>query len=194
MTGKGLLVVISAPSGGGKTTIIRKVLESGNGDFRYSVSATTRPRRPNEVDGRDYHFMDPDTFRENEKRGQFIECAEVHGYYYATPKTQLDRWLEEGKIVFLDLDVQGGLEVKKRYGDAALLIFVKPPSRESLAERLRRRNTEDAQEIERRLRRYPEEMKMAERYDYQVVNKDLDATVRQVLDLLRKRKRELHSF
>ncbi len=184
MQEKGLLVVISAPSGGGKTTIIRKVLATGNGNYRYSISATTRSRRPNEVNGRDYFFMSPEEFWDRQKRGEFVEWAEVHGHWYATPKAQLERWLEEGRIVFLDLDVDGGLRIKERYGDAALLIFVEPPSVEDLMTRLRSRNTESPAQIETRLARYPKEMAAGKRYDYQIVNENLDETVHKIRELI----------
>lgn len=186
MSKSGLLVVISSPSGGGKTTIIRKVLDSANGNFEYSVSATTRPRRVNEVDGRDYYFMDKDKFEEQLKCGDFVEWAEVHSYHYATPKSKLELWLNEGKIILLDLDVDGGLEIKKKYGDLSLLIFIKPPSVDSLVQRLKSRKTESAAQIQKRLERLPKEMQKAELYDYQIVNKNLDETVHKVLDIVQK--------
>jgi guanylate kinase len=186
MNKKGLLVVISAPSGGGKTTIIQKVFESGNGNFRYSISATTRPRRPNEINGQHYYFMDVNTFMQKKASGEFVEWAEVHGDYYATPKAPLESWLSEGNIVFLDLDVNGGLEIKKKYGDSALLLFIKPPSLQSLVERLKERKTESKAEISKRLERYPKELKKAEYYDYQIVNEKLEQTIQNVLDIVKK--------
>ncbi len=188
MSKKGLLVVISAPSGGGKTTIIQRVLDSANDDFRYSVSVTTRPRRPNEVDRSDYYFVDINKFQEHLKRGEFVEWAEVHGDYYATPKSILDNWLNECKIIFLDVDVDGGLEIKNEYKDLSVLIFIKPPSLESLIQRLKSRKTENEAEIEKRLQRVPKEMEKADFYDYQIVNENLDETVQSVLDIVRKHK------
>jgi len=184
MADKGLLVVISSPSGGGKTTIIRKVLASGNADYQYSISTTTRQRRSNEVDGKDYFFVDEKEFAEKRARGEFVEWAEVHGNYYATPKTQLERGLEAGKIVLLDLDVEGGVAIKERFGESALLIFVRPPSFESLKRRLQNRKTESDEEINRRLRRYPSEIKKAELYDYQIVNADLETTVKEIIEII----------
>lgn len=184
MTGKGLLVVISSPSGGGKTTIIRKVLASGNGNFRYSISATTRQQRKNEVDGQDYYFLDKNEFERKRDRGEFAEWAEVHGHFYATPKKPLENWLREGKLVFLDLDVDGGVAIKEHFGGAALLIFVRPPSFESLRERLQKRKTESAEEIDKRLERYPKEIEKAEHYDYQIVNADLKTTVDEILEII----------
>jgi len=129
---KGLLVVISAPSGGGKTTVIRRVLALGNGNFRYSISVTTRRLRVGEADGRDYHFLSLKEFNHKKENGEFVEWAEVHGNYYATPRTPIEKWLYKGKTVFLDLDVNGGLKVKNDFNDSALLIFIKPPSVESV--------------------------------------------------------------
>ena len=182
---KGLLVVISAPSGGGKTTVIRKVLASGNGNFRYSISATTRPLRAGEVDGQDYHFLSLEGFKDKKEQGEFVEWAEVHGNYYATPRKPIEKWLNKGKTVFLDLDVNGGLEVKKYFNDSALLIFIKPPSVESLVQRLRGRKTETQHEIDKRLKRVPEEMHKSQRYDYQILNEDLDNTKTEILEIIR---------
>lgn len=180
MQTKGLLVVISAPSGGGKTTIIRQVLAAGNDNYRYSISATTRPRRGNERHGKDYFFLTTEEFEARRARGEFVEWAEVHGHYYGTPKQQLDKWLAEGRIVFLDLDVDGGLQIKKKYQDSAVLIFIDPPSYESLVERLQNRHTENREQIDKRLQRYPKEMEKAQDYDYRIVNEDLDSTVNEI--------------
>ncbi|MCH7673332.1 guanylate kinase [candidate division KSB1 bacterium] len=182
---KGLLVVISAPSGGGKTTVIRRVLASGNGNFKYSISATTRRIRAGEVDGQDYHFLSLEGFKDKKEQGKFVEWAEVHGNYYATPRKPIEKWLNEGKTVFLDLDVNGGLEVKKYFNDSALLIFIKPPSVESLVQRLRGRKTETQHEIDKRLKRVPEEMHKSQRYDYQILNEDLDNTKTEILEIIR---------
>lgn len=182
---KGLLVVISAPSGGGKTTVIRRVLASGNGNFKYSISATTRRIRAGEVDGQDYHFLSLEGFKDKKEQGEFVEWAEVHGDYYATPRKPIEKWLNEGKTVFLDLDVNGGLEVKKYFNDSALLIFIKPPSVESLVQRLRGRKTETQHEIDKRLKRVPEEMHKSQRYDYQILNEDLDNTKTEILEIIR---------
>jgi len=182
---KGLLVVISAPSGGGKTTVIRRVLASGNGNFKYSISATTRRIRAGEVDGQDYHFLSLEGFKDKKEQGEFVEWAEVHGNYYATPRKPIEKWLNEGKTVFLDLDVNGGLEVKKYFNDSALLIFIKPPSVESLVQRLRGRKTETQHEIDKRLKRVPEEMHKSQRYDYQILNEDLDNTKTEILEIIR---------
>ena len=182
---KGLLVVISAPSGGGKTTVIRRVLASGNGNFKYSISATTRRIRAGEVDGQDYHFLSLEGFKDKKEQGKFVEWAEVHGNYYATPRKPIEKWLNEGKTVFLDLDVNGGLEVKKYFNDSALLIFIKPLSVESLVQRLKSRKTETQPEIDKRLKRVPDEMHKSQRYDYQILNEDLDNTKTEILEIIK---------
>lgn len=184
MKGKGLLVVVSSPSGGGKTTVIRKVLASGNRNFQYSMSATTRPRRPNEKHGRDYLFLSHDEFWKRQKNHEFVEWAEVHGYYYATPRKPLDEALATGKLVLLDMDVDGGLEIKKQYNGAAVLVFIKPPSFESLIQRLKERKTETQAEIKKRLERYPKEINKSQYYDYQIVNENLEQTVSKILDII----------
>lgn len=184
MPKRGVLVVISAPSGGGKTTLLRRVRAEGSGCFEYSISATTRTRRRNEVDGRDYFFLNMDEFERRKKNGEFVEWAEVHGYHYGTPAEPIERWLDQGKVILADLDVDGGLAVKARFGESALLIFVRPPSFVSLFERLKKRNTETDSEIEKRLQRYPKEMKKSKYYDVQVVNENLDETAAKVLKLI----------
>ncbi|HEX9652083.1 MAG TPA: guanylate kinase [bacterium] len=184
METKGLLVVISAPSGAGKTSVIRKVLATGDERFRYSISATTRARRGNERPGEDYFFLSPEDFDAERLREEFVEWAEVHGHYYATPKTPLDKWLAEGGIVFLDLDVDGGLAIKDKYNDTAILIFINPPSYQSLVDRLRSRETESQAQIDKRLERYPKEMQNSQKYDYRIVNEQLDATVKEIIKIV----------
>jgi len=181
----GLLIVISAPSGGGKTTILNKLLEHDK-DFKYSISATTRNKRLNEVDGEDYHFVTLSEFEEMKRKGLFVEWAEVHGDYYGTPVRPIMKWLEEGKFVFMDLDVDGGLQVKQKFRDKALLIFVQPPSYDRLLARLQSRNTETPQQIEKRLSRYPKEMKRGKQYDYQVVNENVDETTKEIIEIIKK--------
>ena len=180
----GLLVVISAPSGGGKTTILGRLLELGLGECRYSVSVTTRKRRPGEADGQAYHFVSLADFERMRATGEFVEWAEVHGNYYATPRSHITRWLEQGYLVLSDLDVKGGLAVKQHFGDQALLIFVSPPSLESLVDRLSARGTETKAEIEKRLSRYPPEMEMAKKYDYHCVNDDLEQTITRIIEII----------
>jgi guanylate kinase len=174
---RGYLVVISAPSGGGKTTVIRRLLEHREPDFMYSVSATTRAPRSGEQHGHDYLFLGMEEFMARVKEGGFIEWAKVHGNYYGTPKETVDSWLRAGKLIFMDLDVQGGINVKAQYGDRAILIFIMPPSFESLRDRLVGRNTDSPQAIQTRLDNAVAEMERAKYYDYVVVNHKLDDTV-----------------
>ncbi|MGH7598857.1 MAG: guanylate kinase [bacterium] len=181
---RGYLVVISAPSGGGKTTVIRRLLEHREPDFTYSVSATTRAPRPGEQHGRDYLFLSMEEFIARAEEGGFIEWAKVHGNYYGTPKETVDSWLRAGKLIFMDLDVQGGINVKKQYGDRAVLIFIMPPSPESLRDRLVGRNTDSPQAIQTRLNNAVAEMEMAEHYDHVVVNHNLDDTVAAVRTII----------
>ena len=186
MKRRGLLVIISSPSDGGKTTIIKKVLEKADNDFVYSISATTRAKRPTEEHGRDYYFISLNEFKAKRRRREFLEWAEVHEDYYATPKAPVENWLESGKLVLLDLDVDGGLQVKKKHKDA-LLIFVNPPSFNSLIDRLKERKTESEKEIKKRLERYPKEIKKSEHYDYQIVNENLEETTRRILQIINNR-------
>ncbi len=178
----GKLVVLSAPSGGGKSTICRKLLER-NPDFRLSVSATTRPPRHTEREGVDYYFLPEEVFWQKVRAGEFLEYEQVHGNYYGTLKSTVARFLEEGKTVLFDIDVNGALKIKQTYPDA-LLIFIKPPSLEELVQRLKQRKTEDPASIERRLQRLPEEYGKAKYFDVQVVNDQLDETVREIERLI----------
>lgn len=183
---KGLLCVISSPSGGGKTTIVREILKKKH-SFQYSVSATTRPRRKNEVNGRDYYFLNDEEFRKKIKKGEFVEWAEVYGYLYGTPKAMVEKALRENKVVLLDLDVCGGLEVKRKYPDSSVLIFLDPPSMQSLLERLKKRKTDTEQEIRKRMKRVPEEVEKAKLYDFRVVNKDIKNSVEKIMHIIRER-------
>jgi guanylate kinase len=176
----GYLVVISAPSGGGKTTVIHRLLEHREPDFMYSVSATTRAPRPGEQHGRDYFFVSVEEFMARANGARFVEWAEVHGNYYGTPKEAVDSWLRAGKFIFMDLDVQGGINVKAQYGARAILIFIEPPSFDSLRDRLVGRNTDSPQAIQTRLENAAAELKMAKHYDHVVVNYNLDDTVAEV--------------
>jgi guanylate kinase len=177
---RGYLVVISAPSGGGKTTVIRRLLENREADFVYSISATTRLPRPNEQHGRDYYFLSPEEFATQVNNGGFIEWAQVHGNLYGTPKAAVENWMATGKLVFMDLDVEGGINVKNQYRGRAILIFIQPPSMESLRDRLQGRNSDSAEAIQTRLHNAAEELQKAKFYDHVVVNHKLDDTVAEV--------------
>ncbi len=145
---------------------------------------TTRPPRLGERHGRDYFFVSEDEFQKIIRENGFVEWAVVHNHHYGTPRAKLEEWLSAGKFVIMDLDVQGGLNVKKIYGERAILVFIKPPSMESLQSRLRGRNTESPADIDVRLQAAKLEMTMAEQYDYTIINNDLEDTVKQVTAII----------
>ena len=180
---QGTLFVLSSPSGGGKSTIINR-LRDRNDDLAYSISVTTRPPRRGERDGVAYFFLDEETFKKRIEEVAFIEWAEVHGYYYGTLKKEIKRLIADGKKVLLDIDVQGGLALKKSVS-TAVLIFLIPPSLKTLEHRLQRRGTDSEDVIARRLENARKEVEAAERYDYQVWNHDLDKTVEEVETIIR---------
>jgi len=181
---RGLLVVLSSPSGGGKTTIIKRILARYPDQYVYSISATTRKPRPGEVDGKDYFFLSEQQFQDDIKKGRFLEWEQVHGYWYGTRKDYIEQCINDGKSVLLDIDVNGALRVAKNYPDRVVTIFIQPPSLEELIQRLRNRKTDSAQEISRRLERIPMEMKKAKLFDYVVVNNNLDQAVDQVIGIV----------
>jgi guanylate kinase len=168
-------LVLSAPSGAGKTTIARR-LRGRRGDVVFSVSATTRPPRDYEVDGRDYHFVSADAFRAMIEGGELLEWAEVHGNYYGTPRRNLDEAVERGEFLLLDIDVQGARQIRTQAPDA-VHVFVLPPSGTVLVDRLLGRGSESDTTRARRLRNAGAEVREAAEFDYVVVNDDLEATV-----------------
>jgi guanylate kinase len=182
LTRSTFLIVLSAPSGTGKTTLCREVAAAVE-QLQYSVSATTRPARPGERDGRDYRFLEAATFKRMIDERRFIEWAIVYDHYYGTLREPVERWLEEGNDVILDLDVQGARAIRAAY-PAAVLIYVFPPSLASLRERLSSRGTDDSSEIERRIAVARREMEEAHFYGYFVVNKTLSRTVEQVRSIV----------
>jgi guanylate kinase len=168
-------VILSAPSGGGKTTIAR-MLGARRGDIAFSVSATTRAPRHYEADGRDYWFVPEDEFLRMVVEGELVEWARVHGNLYGTPRANLDRAVAEGKYLVLDIDIQGARQVRKRVPEA-VLVFILPPSGSVLADRLLGRGSEDREALRRRLSNAGEEIEAAAEFDYVVTNQDLEATV-----------------
>ena len=171
-------IVFSAPSGGGKTTIVKKLNEKYPQTI-ISVSATTRPKRPNEQEGVDYYFLDRATFEKYIEQGKFLEFEQVHGNYYGTLKEVVERHISAGRVVLFDIDVNGALSIKKHYPQA-ILIFLKPPSEQVLIERLKKRKTETEASIRKRLARLPYEYAQAEKFDYIVLNDDLEKTIKEV--------------
>ncbi len=178
MTPRPFPIVMSAPSGAGKTTIARLLLDR-RADVGYSVSCTTRAPRAGEVDGVDYHFLTAEAFDEAIRRGEFAEWAEVHGRRYGTLVREVERVMARGQHVMLDIDVQGARQVVQRFMDA-VTIFVVPPSAEALVARLTGRNTESSEALALRLQNAVLELEEAERYQHVVVNDNLEHAVAEV--------------
>ncbi|HVY54458.1 MAG TPA: guanylate kinase [Thermodesulfobacteriota bacterium] len=169
---EGNIFIISGPSGGGKTTLVKKVLESMN-NLRFSVSCTTRKPRPGEVNGRDYIFVSDSGFGKMIEEGKFAEYAKVHDHMYGTPIAELDNAAKSGDDLILDIDVQGARQIRQRFG-SGVYCFVLPSSFEILKERLKRRGSEDKGEMDRRLSEARQEMEEIGSYDYIIINDDLD--------------------
>jgi guanylate kinase len=182
---RGKLVVVSGPSGVGKTTVLRQLMATCRLPLVASVSATTRPPRQGEVNGSDYHFLSEEEFHRRRERGEFVECYEVYGagWWYGTLASEVTAGLEAGKWVGLGIDVHGAFSVVSQYADA-VTIFLRPSSLEQLECRLRGRNTEDEQSIQRRLEQARNELDLAGWYRHQVVNDDLERAVREICDIL----------
>ncbi|HVX41669.1 MAG TPA: guanylate kinase [Gemmatimonadaceae bacterium] len=175
-------VILSAPSGGGKTTIARRLLERRT-DVGYSVSCTTRAPRPRERDGIDYHFLDREEFLRRRAEGDFAESAEVHGNLYGTLRSEISQVLDSGRHVIMDIDVQGARQLRQAF-PGSVTVFVLPPSGEVLLDRLRKRKTESPQQLAKRLNSALEELRAVEEYEYVVVNDDLESAVLRVEAIL----------
>lgn len=179
------LVIFSAPSGSGKTTIVKRLLEEKKYNFSFSISAASRQPRHNEEHGRDYYFISPDEFRTKISEDAFLEWEEVYkDNYYGTLKSEVERLLNNGRNVIFDVDVVGGLNIKKYYGDKALAIFVQPPSVEELGRRLNARGTDDEATIQKRIDKAEHELTFADQFDVIVVNDVLERAVEEVRHLL----------
>lgn len=184
--GKGLLVVVSAPSGGGKGTILKELF-ARNDNLRLSVSATTRSPRPGEENGKQYYFMSREEFEGMIREGKMLEHAQYVGNYYGTPRGPVDKWIGEGRDVILEIEVQGGAQVKKLMPEC-VSVFILPPSMAVLAERLRGRGTEDEETVLKRLETARQEIPCAKDYDYVVFNDRLEDAVEDILTILRAEK------
>ena len=166
-------ILFSAPSGSGKTTIIREILKRFD-CFEFSISATSRQPRQGEQNGVDYYFLTPEDFSQRVAEGKFLEWEEVYaGTCYGTLKSEIDRIWARGHVIIFDVDVNGGMNIKKYFGDDALALFVMPPSVEVLEQRLRSRGTESEEAILKRLGRSAAELKMSEYFDKTIINDDL---------------------
>lgn len=182
MRERGLLIVFSGPSGVGKGTVRAKIFESEN-NFEYSVSMTTRKQRPGEVDGKDYYFRTRDEFEEMIHNGQMLEYAEYVGNYYGTPLTYVNKTLDEGKDVFLEIEVQGAQQVKEKVPDG-VFIFLTPPDLAELKARIVGRGTDSPEVIEERMRVARQEIEMMALYDYAVVNDQVQNAVDRIKDII----------
>ena len=175
-------LILSSPSGGGKTTIAKELLRR-RGDVGYSVSGTTRPARAGERDGVDYHFMTPEQFEAARANGEFAESAEVHGNMYGTLRREVDRVMASGRHVVMDIDVQGTRQFAAAYPES-VLVFLIPPSADVLLSRLAGRGTESTETLVRRLKSAVEELRAVDLYSYLVVNHDLDEAVKAVSSII----------
>ena len=175
MSNHGKLIIFSAPSGAGKTTLVRHLLEIPALNLAFSVSATSRPMRSYEVDGKDYFFITVEEFNKKIQKLEFLEWEEVYNdQYYGTLKSEVDGLLKAGKNVIFDIDVEGGMNLKKIYGNVALAIFVKPPSIKHLEERLNTRSSEDEESLITRLEKAVSELEYAPQFDKVLLNDKLD--------------------
>jgi guanylate kinase len=173
------LIIFTAPSGAGKTTLVKHIL-STNEDIAFSVSATTRTKREHEIDGKDYYFLSIDEFKAKIINQEFLEWEEVYqDQFYGTLKSEINRIWSSGKAIIFDIDVQGATDLKKEYKDKCLTIFVKPPSVETLIERLRARNTETEDSFNKRVQKIRKEISFENSFDTVIVNDVLDVSKRE---------------
>ena len=178
-------IIISAPSGSGKTTIC-KYLQKLDSSINFSVSCTTRQKRANEVEGKDYFFITNEEFEKKINDAKFIEWEQIHGnFYYGTLKSTLEKAINEDKRILLELDVKGAMSVKKLYPNKSLSIFIEPPSVEVLKLRLEKRGTDNDERIIKRLERLESELSYKSNFDYHVINDDLDQAVNEIMSIIK---------
>lgn len=190
---KGLLIILSGPSGVGKGTIRRLIMRKKFLNLAYSISMTTRPIRPHEVDGRDYFFVSHEQFQNNIKEEKFLEWAKFVGNYYGTPKDYVERLREEGKNVIVEIEVEGAKQVKNKYKTPDVIsIFILPPSLESLKERIMLRKTETEQVMNARLEKASREILEKDQYDYNVLNDDVYKAAKDIQKIISDRINLLH--
>lgn len=194
---RGLLIVVSGPSGVGKGTVRKALFDMPNHDLVYSVSMTTRKPRPGEVDGVDYYFVSREDFEKRIEDDQFLEWAEFVGNYYGTPRDKVEEQLEIGKEVVLEIEVEGALKVRSQTKDA-VFIFLVPPGKESLYNRLLNRGTENDDKIKARMEKADKEFLLAHKYDYIVVNDDVENAADRIMAIIRaehaKTERSIHNY
>jgi len=186
MQKKGKLIIISAPSGCGKSTIIGDIMDRGELDLQFSVSATNRQPRPGEIDGVNYHFLSDQQFKDLIAEGAFVEYEQVYpGRFYGTLRSEIQNRVNEGHNVILDIDVKGGVNVKKQFGEDALSIFIAPPSISELRWRLKKRGSESDADIDQRVGRAEFELNFRNDYDHVVVNDTLPEAIAEIEELMR---------
>jgi len=179
---KNLILIVSGPSGSGKSTLLKTLPGE---DFYFSVSHTTRAPRPGEVHGKDYYFITRETFLEMLKKGEFLEWIEVHGNYYGTAKSEVEKAFSQGKHLVFDVEVIGVSNLKKYFGREAITIFIAPPSLEELERRLRNRGTEEEEKLKKRLERATLELTFAPFFDYVIVNDNLEEAKDKFLSIIK---------
>lgn len=185
ITPQGKLIVFSAPSGSGKTTLVRHLLQQEELNLEFSISATSRAKRDNETDGKDYYFLDAQAFKNRIKNDEFLEWEEVYrDNFYGTLKTEVKRIWAKGKNVIFDIDVSGGLRIKRKFPDQTIAIFVKPPSIDELKIRLKKRQTESNDKINMRIAKASAELATAPLFDVIVINDDLDKAIQESYTLI----------
>jgi guanylate kinase len=180
---RGLMLVLSSPSGAGKSTLTRQLVQDQSG-IDLSISVTTRPRRPSEIDGKHYHFIDVATFKAMRSRGDLLESAEVHGNFYGTPRKSVEAALDQGRDVLFDIDWQGTRQIMAKMRKDVVAVFILPPSMTELKMRLERRAEDAPETIERRLLNARDEIAQWQIYDYLIVNDDLERAFNSVKSIL----------
>ena len=181
---RGLILILSSPSGAGKTTLTRAIAADGGWGLDLSISVTTRARRPSEIDGRHYRFIDREAFEDLRARDDLLEWAEVHGNFYGTPRRPVEKTLAQGRDMIFDIDYQGTRQVRQRLQEDVVTVFILPPSFSELRQRLERRAEDSPETIERRLANARNEMQRWSEYDYVIVNDDLDESFRALQSIL----------
>lgn len=178
------LIVLAAPSGAGKTTIAHRLLKEFP-MMRFSISATTRPKRPKERDSIDYYFMTKDEFQQKIENNELAEYEEIFGNFYGTLRSEIDKAKKQNKLLLFDIDVKGALSLRKAYPEDTLLIFISPPTIEELEKRLRLRNTENQEQIDKRLSRVEMELKLKDKFDYVIINDVLEEAIKKTIEIVK---------